>query len=61
MTRCPKCNARGSWLQKIGWDNTNKVWEYGCVLCGWRPTQRPRPATPNVQELLARREYAKGA
>ncbi|MHB1006938.1 MAG: hypothetical protein ACYC3S_15030 [Chloroflexota bacterium] len=47
IARCPKCNARGSWLQRIGWDNVNKVWEYGCVLCGYRPPMsRPRSQSP---------------
>ena len=48
--RCPKCNARGSWLQKIGWDNVNKVWEYGCVLCGWRPAVRPRLVNQSLDD-----------
>ncbi len=37
VNRCPKCNARGSWLQRVDWDPYNKRWEVGCVMCGWRP------------------------
>lgn len=59
--RCPKCSARGSWLQKIGWDNVNKVWEYGCVLCGWRPAVRPRLVSQAPEDPAYARGYAKGA
>ncbi len=55
MARCPKCNARGSWLQRIGWDNVNKVWEYGCVLCGYHPPVRQPRQQPALDDAL----YAK--
>lgn len=47
--RCPKCNAGGSWLQRVDWDRVYKRWEVGCVLCGWRPRADVR--RPDDREL----------
>ncbi len=50
VNRCPKCNARGSWLQRVDWDPYSKRWEVGCVMCGWRP-RRVAPTDAEIEEL----------